>query len=318
MPSNRPQSFFLSIDRSVALACAVLLISACCDELERVAKEITPTETLLAKEPPVWPADIASLRFGVAPYAAPQVIHDSFTPIIRHLSRRLGVPVELVVTKDYGDLIRRMRDQSIDFAELAPASYVRLKEFDPGAVLLASQLQEGAETYGGYIVVRNDDPAEKLEDLRGRTFCFPDPNSTSGYVFPRALIRKKGHDPDRFFGQMQQGGSHFRCLRRVVSGHADAAAVSSSEVAASRRAAFPLSRIKIVAKTERIPWDAYCARSGLPAQAAERLRWELLSLSTRTPDGRDVLAGPLGMNAWQPSDDAVYDVARRALRLSNQ
>lgn len=265
-----------------------------------------------------WPSEVKDLRFGVTPYLDEQSVEAALRPVLQYLSERLGIPVDLYVAESYADLGRMMREQELDVAKFSPLSYVEAKEADPGMKVLLTQVANGATSYLGYIYVRADDAADSLDDLAGRSFCYVDPQSTSGYLYPRALLRSRGLDPDGMFRRTVFGGNHLACLRQVLHGEVDAGAAFSGALAAARLRGLEVFRLKIIGKTDRIPYDAYCARSGLPDPAAERITEELLRLSTRSPDGQRLVGGSGKFNAWTVARDSDYDSVRQALALNQR
>jgi phosphonate transport system substrate-binding protein len=63
---------------------------------------------------------------------------------------------------------------------------------DSGAVPLVRRWRKGVAEYWSEIVVLNDAPIQSLNDLRGRVIAFDDPDSTSGHLLPRAMLREQG------------------------------------------------------------------------------------------------------------------------------
>jgi len=263
-----------------------------------------------------WPEGLTRLRLAITPYDDRRVLEESYGPMVEYLGRRIGFASDLEIVSDYAGVVDGLAGGRHDVALVTPLAYVELKKRDPGVELLASQVAEGTTSYLGYVYTRSGHPAQTLADLAGSSFCYVDPHSTSGYVYPRALLRQRGFDPDRFFGRIEIGGNHGECLRRVLGGEVDAAAISSGAVATARREGVAVHEIKVLAKTPRIPYDAWVASSRVPAAAVARLREELLLLSTRSPDGRSVLQGPIRLNAWTEVTDAHYDSVRAAAVLS--
>jgi phosphate/phosphite/phosphonate ABC transporter binding protein len=260
---------------------------------------------------PEWPAELPRLRLGLIPVLGPDETARTYQPLIEYLGTRLGVPAELVVADDYGALTALLRDGRVDAALFTALSYVEAHEQVPDLLLLLKQVVAGAETYVGYVYTTREHPAESVEGLAGAVMCWVDPQSTSGYLFPRALLRQRGRDPDRFFGHTEQGGNHLECLERVLDGRADAAATYAGAFATGRTRGLPVERIKIVGKTRRIPYNALVARPGLPAAAAARLKGELLRLSTLSQEGQRSLSADMRLNAWAEAENADYDDVRR-------
>jgi len=264
-----------------------------------------------------WPVEsVPELRIGITPYLGREQMEADFAPLKEHLQHRIGIPVQMVVAPDYAGLGRMLHGGEIDVGEFTPLSYVLTKLEYPDLQLLLREVSEGADTYVSYVYVRADDPAETLTALGGRSFCYVDPHSTSGYLYPRALLWEHHIDPDRFFGRTVFAGDHVGCLHKVLDGEIDAAAIYSGAVAQARREDLPVFRLKVVAKTRRIPYGAYCARAGLPEAARQRFRNELLQLSERSPEGPRLIGRGAKINAWAPAEDQDYNPVRRAVYLT--
>jgi len=305
---------------SLAALPLILLATACQEKVDDhlwapAAQDERNTGTALVTQ---WPRSVAEVRFGVTPYLDRPAMEAAFRPVLEHLSEHIGVPFRLIIADDYSDLGKRVRAQELDLAKFSPLSYVEAKNADPGLQLILMQVAGGGTSYLGYVYTLSGDPAESLLDLSGRSFCYVDPHSTSGYLYPRALMLSQGIDPDRFLGHIEYGGNHVACIRKVLDGELDAGAGYSGAFGAARQQGLPVYKLKILAKTVRIPYDAYCVRSGLPLDATRRLKQELLGLSTRSPGGRRLLAGAVKFNAWTAAEDSDYDSIREALALTRR
>jgi ABC-type phosphate/phosphonate transport system substrate-binding protein len=79
-------------------------------------------------------------------------------------------------------------------------------------------------SYRSAIVVREDDPAETLADLRGRRCVINERSSNSGMNMLRASIAPLANG-QRFFESVVLGGSHRGSVKMVSAGDADVAAV---------------------------------------------------------------------------------------------
>lgn len=90
-------------------------------------------------------------------------------------------------------------------------------------------------TYRSAIVVRVDDEATALTDLRGRTAAYNEPTSHSGRVALAASVADHARD-GRFFGRLVETGSHEASAEAVAGGIADVAALDCTSWALMRRA----------------------------------------------------------------------------------
>jgi ABC-type phosphate/phosphonate transport system substrate-binding protein len=88
--------------------------------------------------------------------------------------------------------------------------------------------------YRSAIVVRTDDPAEGLVDLRDRCCVINERSSNSGMNLLRATIAQIARD-ERFFSSVALSGSHRRSVQMVADGDADVAAVDCVSLAHFRR-----------------------------------------------------------------------------------
>ncbi len=107
--------------------------------------------------------------------------------------------------------------------------------------------------YRSAIVVRIDDPAAGLADLRGRRCVINERDSNSGMnLFRAAIAPFAGGAP--FFGAVTLSGAHLRSAERVASGEADVAALDCVSFAHFQRI-IPetASKLRVLAWTPASP-----------------------------------------------------------------
>jgi phosphonate transport system substrate-binding protein len=227
-----------------------------------------------------------------------------------YLSRTLGVPVDVVVGASYGDAIDRVVNGEFDLVELSPLAYANASKRVTLKCLVQS-IADGSATASGYIFVRDDSSRKTLEDLRGGTLGFVDPNSTSGYLYARKLLQDRGLDLEKDFARVEFLGNHEAVLLAVKEGRVDAGATYQGAFAALRRSKSidPLT-FRVVAKTLRTPRDIFCVRPEVPDEVADAIKEAMLVLTARDRAGREIL-GPLSINGFRPADDSAYDEVRR-------
>lgn len=258
----------------------------------------------------VPPEGFTRLRIASTPYLDPQTLQASMQPLAAYLQKHLGVEVEIVAPESYAHVGELMRAGEVDLASFSPLSYVRARQKDPAMVPVVNFISDGSATSAGYVVVRADGPLRSLQDLKGKSFAFVDPSSTTGYLYPSVLLKMKGIDHQRDFSRTLFTGNHEASLMAVYDGAVDAAAIYQGALPALERSrgVDPLS-FRIIAKTMRTPKDMFCARAGLPEAVVTQIRRAMLALTVRTEEGRRIL-GPLNVNGFIPADDALYDSVR--------
>ena len=76
--------------------------------------------------------------------------------------------------------------------------------------------------YRGQFITRADSGITTLADLAGKSFCFVDPNSTSGYIVPNIILKANGIDADAGDITVTNAGSHNNVAIAVYNGDCDA------------------------------------------------------------------------------------------------
>src|SRR6201987_5653396 len=152
-------------------------------------------------------------------------VSDRYEPFMDYLSREIGVPVKLRIANDYAAVIEGQRAGNIQIAYYGPASYstaymtgVKTEPF------VTTRNQDGTVGYYSVIYVKADSPYKDIQDLKGKTIGFVDPNSSSGYNAPRFFLHKIGIDADSFFGKSIITGSHENGVIALAKGTVDGAA----------------------------------------------------------------------------------------------
>jgi len=133
---------------------------------------------------------------------------------------------------------------------------------------------EGADGtgYRSLVVVRADDPAVVIEDLRGRAVAYNGRDSHSGSNALRALVAPLAVR-GRFFGPAFESGAHRRSLDFVRDGHADVAAIDCVSFALFRRhEPAAVEGLRVLARTELSPGLPLITARATSGPDLERLR----------------------------------------------
>jgi ABC-type phosphate/phosphonate transport system substrate-binding protein len=107
--------------------------------------------------------------------------------------------------------------------------------------------------YRSVIVVRHDDAAQSLADLRGKRAAYNSMDSQSGYNAFRAAVAPLAQD-GRFFAETIASGSHVASLRAVREGDADVACLDCVSFALMGRAdPAATAAVRVLAMTSSAP-----------------------------------------------------------------
>ncbi len=138
------------------------------------------------------------LVFAALPSQRPATLQQTHQPILEMLKRETGTEIRFQAGTDYAAIIEGLRDGKIDIAALAPSSYVRAKQLGAQITVVAARVDEKdkAPGYQSYGITWAGSPIKTLADFRGKTICFVDPNSTSGYLYPSAALLAMGIEPE--------------------------------------------------------------------------------------------------------------------------
>ncbi len=223
-----------------------------------------------------------------------------YKPVIDYLQRELGVKVDFFTASDYAGTIEAQKAGKVHFAGYGTASYVRAWMVTGGGVepLVAHIDATGSSGYHSVVAVRSDSAYRSLDDLKGRSLAFADPNSTSGFVVPSFYLRKAGKDPDTFFGRTGFAGNHEMGVIAVIQGTYDACATHWTNESAGNIQRMA-SKGMIKADDLRIIWTSPIITNGpiaairsLPEKMKEDFKQAFLQMRSRAPEVYDALQAP--------------------------
>jgi phosphonate transport system substrate-binding protein len=195
-----------------------------------------------------------------------------FLPLFGAVTTTQGLVFDVRVGQSYGAVVEAMANGQIDVAFFGPVSYMQAKK-RAGAELLAVSVEHGSSTYFSGIFVASQAPFQKLSDLRGKALAVGDPESTSSFAVPLAMLLEAGVDPVKDLGRLVLAGSHVNALVACTEGRVDAAAASflSFEKAVGERK-IPTDKLRPIAKSEAIPNPPLAMHPGLPKEVKAKLR----------------------------------------------
>lgn len=131
--------------------------------------------------------------------------------------------------------------------------------------------------YCSVIVVRADDPAGSLQDLRGRSAAINNPGSQSGYSALRAAVAPLARD-GRFFGGVVRSGGHAASLAMVANEEADVCAVDCVTYALlARHRPAAVEGLRVLTRSAVAPGLPYVTRAAADGDLLARLRGALFA-----------------------------------------
>lgn len=256
----------------------------------------------------------APLFYAHPPSYPETTIVEEFRPLADYLQRQMHRPVDLVSAPDYESMQNQLLNGKIHFANLPPLLFVLARERDPNLKVLVVHAFERSKTDQSYIIARDDTEIRAIEQLKGKTFCHPDPRSTTGYLLPRRFLRSKGLDPDQLFAKVVFSKGHVGVMEDIVAGRCDAGAVISSAWRNAPDLGIKSHRLVMVTLAGETMRDVVCASPKLPTSLTESLRRALLDFQPQRDIGREAISPLFVIDRFvkvRPEDfDSVEEAAR--------
>ena len=265
----------------------------------------------LLAAPALVRAQTKLIRVGLIPSEDSRAMLESSAQLLAALQKNLGIQVQGFVASDYNGVIEAMRSNHVDVAYLGPFSYVL------GTTVAAIEAFATAETakssrsfYRSQIIARKDSGISDWKDLKGRTFAFVDPSSTSGHLFPKAGLMKLGFDPEKDFGRVLFTGSHDANALAVANKRVDAATIADRILdAAVQKKLVDRADIHVVWESDPIPESPTCWRKNLPEDLKANIKSAFLNI-------RDITWADQGkLNRFVETNDQAYDIIRETAKV---
>jgi phosphonate transport system substrate-binding protein len=214
-----------------------------------------------------------------------------FVPVFGAVSRMTDLHFDIRVGQSYGAVVEGMANGLAEIGFFGPVSYLQARARG-GAELLAVGVEKGQSVYYSAIFVKGDSPVTAVAELRGKRVAFGDVNSTSSFAFPVAMLLAAGLDPARDLAAVLMTGSHANSLKALQHGQADAASASlDSFEKAVKQGAIKPDEIRVLAKSEPIPYPPLAMHPKLPAGVKAKLREAFNSVHTAPGVSKDMIRG---------------------------
>jgi len=228
------------------------------------------------------------------------------------LMEETGYTINSTVATSYAAAIEAMGAGEAQVSMLATFAYILAHEKHGVEVALVSE-RYGSPYYSGQLVVGADTGIETLEDVAGRSVCWVDVASTSGYVLPRVFLPGAGVDPETDLGEQVQAGSHDLVIMGVYSGDCE---FGATYVDARDRVAedYPdvYDRVLVIQEWPDIPNDGVQFAPGVPDEVRDNLVAAFLAL-TETEEGVEALDIAYSWENLVEKEDSFYDGLRQTL-----
>jgi phosphonate transport system substrate-binding protein len=249
------------------------------------------------------------LTFGVIIWRSPTLTAQFWNPILRYVSDKSGVPLQLKVAQTGPEHTAMVRRGEYHFLY---SNHNFIKENEESGYRVFARSKDDIGT--GEIVVLKDSPIRSLTDLAGQEVVFPHTAAFYGYHLPMDALLRKGIQVKVHFAGNQEGA-----MGQLKAGRAVAAGVNAAVMRAFAQ------RENLAYRTlwssDKYVSLALSALPSVPAETVKAVREAFLKMGD-DPEGAKVLAAsaevlkqeaPLRFVA---SKDSEFDSMRKFYRTT--
>ncbi|MCC7195160.1 MAG: PhnD/SsuA/transferrin family substrate-binding protein [Gemmatimonadaceae bacterium] len=247
----------------------------------------------------------------MTPALRPEALQAIHAPLQHYIEREVGLPVDLVIPRAYGDLVAMLDRKAADVAYVNGVEYVialRHADIAPIAVGLDDL------NFTTSFIARASDTTKSLAGFRGRRLRLGESLSTAGYVMARRFLVSQGLAPESAFADITQSSTHEETAEAVRDGKADLGAVSTFALdRIFTRGVVRRDQVRVVWVSPPFPDQFWIARSTLAAPLRARLVEAFLTLSPLDSVHAGVLRAE-GVTGYIPVERQRFYAVEEAVR----
>lgn len=272
-------------------------------DLTSVENQVSPKDN--SQQPP--------LKVAIASITSTKESIKYYDELLNYLGEKLNRRVVIIQRKTYAEVNDLMRAGNVDVAFVCTYAYITGKE-EIGMELLAAPKMTGGVAYQSYIIVPKESEAKSLKDLRGKTFAFTDPISTTGRIYPLYLLRTFNESPDTFFKRYIYTYSHDNAIKAVADQLVDGAAIDSLvyHYLAGTKPDY-IKKTKVISQSPAYGVPPIVIRPDLDPKLKEQIRLYFIELN-RDSKGQEILSKLLIEKYVVPQDEE-YNSVRSLAKL---
>ena len=261
-------------------------------------------------------SDEKVIKMGFVPLKNSEQLVEDVKPIADYLSQKMGVKVEAFTASNYIGVVEGIGSGSVDFGIIPPFSAVLAQKQSNAPPLLTSKGKTGKSGYTAELYVRKDSGIKSLEDVKGKKVAFVDPSSSSGYIYPGAMLVKAGINLDKDISYQFSGG-HDKSLQLLLNKDVDVIATFDG-VEERYGKDFPaaLTDIEKLASSDTIPGIMVTASSKMDKDLQEKLKQALLDMD-KDPKMKELFTKMFSITGFEEVDQTAYNKVEETAKVMN-
>ena len=288
----------------------------------------SPSAPPPAAAPPTL--SIPVLRIGILAARNAEYSLRQAEPFRLYLEGQIGTRVEIVAMRDYAALIDAQIDSLVQYAVYSASAFVTAEALCSCVEPIAAPADaDGAQGFYSILLARADGPIATLEDARGSRLALVAGDSIAGRLIPLDALPLAGAVPAEHFAAIVDVASPEAAVAALLGGEVDVAvawsSLSGDPVAGFGRGvltqmvgegALAMDQLRIVWRSELIPYGPHAIRSDLPAEVKAALAAALAGISADNPAAVDAI-DQSGVTGFVAPDPRLYDPLRRLVAAAD-
>ena len=256
------------------------------------------------------------IKMGFVPLKNSEKLVEDLKPISDYLSERLGVKVEAFTASNYIGVVEGLGSGSVDFGIIPPFSSLLAQKQSSAKPILTSKGKTGKPGYTAELYVRKDSGIKSLQDVKGKKVAFVDPSSSSGYIYPGAMLVEAGLNLDKDISYQFSGG-HDKSLQLLLNKDVDV--IATFDGVEDRYAKdFPQAKNEIqkLATSEMIPGVMVTASSKMDKELQEKLEKALRDIE-KDPKMKELFTKMFSITGFSDVDQDAYKKVEATAKVMN-
>jgi phosphonate transport system substrate-binding protein len=274
-----------------------------------------------------WKTQVKEFRVGLLGGENTQDRLKRYDAWQKLLQEKLGIPVKIFPAADYAGVMQGFAAGQLDATEFSPSAFagtwLDCQCVEP---VVVPQEKDGSIFYIAAMVVRKDSGINSIDDMKGHSLAFTDPNSASGYLVPSVTLRSKGIDltDGKYFSRIGFSGGHEQGVIAVLNRQYDACVVWTSgqgdqSTGFTRgvlrsmvdKGMLKMADVNIIWRSDKVPNGPWTVRSALPAGLKQAFHDFMRDLPLSHKDIYDSIEQGTGVGY----EDASLDIYKGMIAL---
>ncbi len=229
-------------------------------------------------------------------------------------------------------MIQGLLGGTLDMAWLGASAYAKITLTDPKAVeaKLITKNVDGTQGYYSIGIASKTSGITSMDNAKGHSFAYADPNSTSGYLVPASELTAKYGDLAKYFKSTAFSGGHEQTIVGVNNGTYDAGVTNSDMIGnfadgytsgALRKAVdgglVDMNNLVDIWHSALIPNGPFVVRAALPQDVKDKVTAVTADLPEKDKTCATSVNGG-DMADFVPVDPAVYAGILEARKLQDK